>query len=215
LLAALAVASAWIGLWRQVPLVGLAAAALFGAAAHGVLAGAVAPSLQPLWVSKRAAALLEATGLDPRDGVALGPVATAGYAEPSLVFALGTSTELTSGAGAAMALAEGRPALVEAREDEAFRKAVAALDVEAAPVGRVRGLNYSNGRDTTLTLWRNLEPPPPPPPPAEEKPVGQLLDAGRSGRPLSTGRATETSRMAGVRAKASSARKGVSARLRK
>ena len=219
-LAALAVAAAGLGLWRRAPLAGLLAAGLFGIGAHGVLAGAVAPSLQPLWVSKRAAALLAATGLDPRDGVALGPVATAGYAEPSLVFALGTTTELTSGAGAAEALAEGRPALVESREDAAFREAITALKVEAAPVGRVRGTNYSNGRTTTLTLWRNLEPPPPPPPPAEEKPAiglneAQPLDAGRSGLPLSTGRATETSRIAGVKTKAKTARKGVSARLRK
>jgi 4-amino-4-deoxy-L-arabinose transferase-like glycosyltransferase len=168
LLAILATAAAVLGLVRSAPAQGLLAAGLFGVLAHGAIAGAVAPSLEPLWISKRAAALLGATGLDPRDGVALGPVATAGYAEPSLVFALGTATELTGGVGAAQALAEGRPALVESREDESFRKAIKDLAVEAAPVGRVRGLNYSNGRDTTLTLWRNLEPPPPPPPPAEE-----------------------------------------------
>ena len=188
LFAALAVAAAGIGFLRKAPLAGLIVAGLFGIGAHGMIGGAVAPSLQPLWVSKRAAALLEATGQDPRDGVALGPVATAGYAEPSLVFALGTTTELTSGAGAAMALAEGRPALVESREDGAFREAIAALEVEAAPVGRVRGLNYSNGRDTTLTLWRNLEPPPPPPPPAEGAPEAAApapaKPGGRALRPL-------------------------------
>jgi 4-amino-4-deoxy-L-arabinose transferase-like glycosyltransferase len=171
LLAALAVAAALLSLWRKAPLTGLLTAGVLGIGAHGALAGGVAPSLEPLWVSKRAAALLKAAGLDPQDGATLGPVATAGYAEPSLVFALGTETELTNGEGAAEALAEGRPALVESREDEVFRKAIASLQVDAAPVGRVSGLNYSNGRRTTLTLWRNLEPPPPPPPPAEEKPL--------------------------------------------
>ena len=41
----------------------------------------------------------------------------AGYHEPSLVFSLGTETELTDAQGAADAIAEGRPAIVEdARE---------------------------------------------------------------------------------------------------
>ena len=40
-------------------------------------------------------------------------MAVAGYAEPSLVFALGTATELDGAAEAAQAVVESRPAIVE------------------------------------------------------------------------------------------------------
>jgi len=124
------------------------------------LAVGVAPSLKPLWVSQRAAELLVQADLDPRNGVTIGPVTVAGYAEPSLVFALGTETELGDGADAAQALAEGRPALVESRQDQAFRDTIAKAGTQAVVAGRVRGFDYSVGREVVLTLWRNPRPPP-------------------------------------------------------
>jgi 4-amino-4-deoxy-L-arabinose transferase-like glycosyltransferase len=92
---------------------GLIAAGALGVAAHMAVAGGLAPTLTNLWVSSRAAAALGRAGLDPKDGVVPGPVAVAGYAEPSLVFALGTETDLATADEAADALASGQPALVE------------------------------------------------------------------------------------------------------
>ena len=83
--------------------------------------GGLAPTITRLWVSRAAAEALASRNLDPRNGVTPGPVAVAGYAEPSLVFLLGTSTELGTPEDAADAISDGEPALVEAKQDAAFR----------------------------------------------------------------------------------------------
>jgi 4-amino-4-deoxy-L-arabinose transferase-like glycosyltransferase len=123
--------------------------------AHGLAAAAVAPRLEPLWIARRTFKALNAANLDPRDGMTPGPVAVAGFAEPSMVFKLGTPTELTDGRGAAQAIAEGRPALVEAGQLPAFLDALKDLDVTARPAARVRGLNYSKGDPVDLILYRS------------------------------------------------------------
>ena len=68
---------------------GVSAALAAGGVSHMLLAGGVLPRLNAMWVSQRAATAVRAQGLDPRNGVTPGPVAVAGYAEPSIVFALG------------------------------------------------------------------------------------------------------------------------------
>ena len=85
-----------------------------------------------------------------------GPVTVAGYAEPSLVFLLGQDTELGSGADAADALLAGRPAIVEAREEGAFRPALGAQARGVSAAGTVSGLDYSNHRSDILRLYRPL-----------------------------------------------------------
>jgi len=140
-------------------LAALLAALGFGALAHGALAGGLAPSLKTLWVSQRAAEALAAAGIDPRNGVTPGPVAVAGYAEPSLVFLLGARTELTDGPAAADAIADGRPAIVEAGEQAAFLAALKADGARAVLAGEVKGLNYSKGKPVDLFLYRSLERP--------------------------------------------------------
>ncbi|MFM8375650.1 MAG: glycosyltransferase family 39 protein, partial [Phenylobacterium sp.] len=94
-----------------------------------------------------------------------GPVAIAGYAEPSLVFRVGTNTGLSDAEDAAEALASVRAAVVESREQRAFRQALARTGVRPVEVGRVSGLNYSNGDETELTVYapapRNLQEPRP------------------------------------------------------
>ena len=148
------------GLLLRRPGVGAAAALALGAVAHMALAGAAAPSLGSLWVSARAAAAVARAGLDPRNGLTPGPVAVAGFAEPSLVFALGTTTELAAPADAAQAIAEGRPALVEASVEAPFRTALKGAGLRAKAVARVDGYDYADGRPVRLTLWR-AEPSPP------------------------------------------------------
>jgi 4-amino-4-deoxy-L-arabinose transferase-like glycosyltransferase len=109
----------------------------------------VAPVLDFLWLSRSAAKLVH-------ENTAPGaPIAVAGYAEPSLIFLLGTGTQTGSGAEAARALA-GSPhalALVEGSEETAFRQALAKLGKKPHAIGNAAGLDYSNGKPMTLTLY--------------------------------------------------------------
>ena len=61
--------------------------------------------------------------------------------------------QLTDAEGAARALAEGRPAIVEAGDAEAFAQAAARLGVTGRAVGEVSGHNYSTGDDVNLTVY--------------------------------------------------------------
>ncbi len=140
----------------------LLAAIGLGVVGHDALAAGLAPTLEPLWVSQRAAGAVRRAGLDPRNGITPGPVAVAGYAEPSLVFLLGTRTELGDAQTAADAIADGRPALVEARENAAFLAALKTDDARAIPAGEVQGLDYSKGKTVDLLLYRSLEDSTPP-----------------------------------------------------
>ena len=125
-----------------------------GVLAHGAFAGGLAPNLEPIWLSREVAEELSETGLSPREGVMPGPVEVAGYAEPSLVFALGANTGLGGAREAAEAIVQGRPAVVESREEPAFRQALAARGLVPRAAGAVRGLDYTNGDEMTLTLYR-------------------------------------------------------------
>jgi 4-amino-4-deoxy-L-arabinose transferase-like glycosyltransferase len=121
--------------------------------AHGVLLAGLAPRLEPLWLSERTSDTLARAGLHPRSGLASGPAAVSGYAEPSLVFALGTRTGLGGVEEAAEAIAQGRPAVVEAADLPAFRAALQRRDTAARAVGQVRGVNYSKGDPAVLTVF--------------------------------------------------------------
>lgn len=140
--------------------VALVAAGALAVTAHGVLLAGLAPRLEPLWLSARTSALLERTGLHPLDGSAPGPVEAAGFAEPSLVFALGSGTGLGGPEEAAEALAQGRPAVVAETELPAFQAAVASMDLQVRAVETLTGVNYSNGDPTRLTLFRPETPRP-------------------------------------------------------
>jgi 4-amino-4-deoxy-L-arabinose transferase-like glycosyltransferase len=157
-LAGLTVASAGGALFlvRDRLLVACAVAGWAGIVAHAALVGWVAPNLKGLWLSSRAASALTAAAANPRDGVTPGPVTVAGYAEPSLIFLLGQDTELGGGAEAAEAVIDGRPAIVEAREEPAFRAALGTRAAAVAPAASVSGLDYSNGRADILRLYRPL-----------------------------------------------------------
>jgi 4-amino-4-deoxy-L-arabinose transferase-like glycosyltransferase len=146
-------------LLRNAPQSALATAGALGVLAHGALAGALIPRLEPLLLSPRTARALEALNLDPRKGLATGPVEVAGFAEPSLVFLLGTQTGLGDAPDAAQAVQEGRPAIVSSDQLPAFRAEVARRGAAAEAVATVEGFNYSNGDDTRLTLYRRREAP--------------------------------------------------------
>ncbi|WP_332677952.1 ArnT family glycosyltransferase [Brevundimonas sp.] len=122
-----------------------------GVLAHAALAGTLR-QLRPLSVAPQLQKTLERADLHPRQGRA-GPVAITGFHEPSFVFLTGKDTELTDAAGAARALAEGRPAIVEEHDADAFREAAAQLGVTGRAVGVVNGHNYSKGDDVELTVY--------------------------------------------------------------
>jgi 4-amino-4-deoxy-L-arabinose transferase-like glycosyltransferase len=157
LVAASAAAGMVLILFRRRSFVALGAMIGLGALGHDALAAGLGPSLQPLWVSNRVAAAVKRAGLDPRNGVTPGPIAVAGYEEPSIVFLLGTRTELGAGEMAAAAISEGRPAVVERRELREFQEALKAQEARAALAGEVQGLDYSKGKPVDLFLYRSLE----------------------------------------------------------
>lgn len=157
LLAAAGLTGAWL-MGRGEALRAIGAAGVLTILGHGAFAAAFAPRLDPLWLSKRTAQVLEEARLLPRQGFTPAPVAVAGYAEPSLVFALGTPTDLGGVGEAVDALSENRPAVVEGREQAEFEAALRSRDVKAREIGRVEGLNYSNGDDTTLRIYAPAPP---------------------------------------------------------
>lgn len=130
---------------------GLASAAVLYVTAYG----AVLPAVDGLWVSRSAAALVAANRTCPGS-----VVASAGYSEPSLVFLVGTETTLVAGEKAAAHLAADPAcalALVESRQEGAFRTGLDAAGIAAVQVqalGGAEGLNYNNGRRMVLTLYR-------------------------------------------------------------
>lgn len=136
--------------WRGTAHAG--AGALAAAVFWGCAFGAILPQLDALWLSRAAANLIADQGLKGR------PVAAAGYGEPSLVFLLGTGTKFTTAEGAALEIATWprKVALVSERDDAAFIDRVAETGAHVEAVGHVEGLNYSNGRHVTLTLYRTV-----------------------------------------------------------
>jgi len=127
-----------------------AMAALAALVLYGIAGFATIPRLQMLWISPR---LAEAVTRHARpDDPA---VLTAGYAEPSASFLLGTQTKLLLGQEAGMIAAmDGGLALVDEGERAAFLDAVAASDARADALEEIGGLNYSRGREVRITLYR-------------------------------------------------------------
>jgi 4-amino-4-deoxy-L-arabinose transferase-like glycosyltransferase len=84
-------------------------------------------------------------------------VAAAGYHEPSLVFLVGTQTELVDGSDAAAFLRHGgcRFALIEARHERSFLRRAEALGLRYSPPQRFEGYNYSSGRVISIAVYRS------------------------------------------------------------
>jgi len=143
---ALAAGMLW-SLWHHHPRISLGVGAALAISVTGFAVSL--PALDPLWLSRDVATLVaQQTGAGR-------PIVAAGYAEPSLVFLLGTATKLTTAGEAAAILAKLPDALavVSNREDAAFAVALAKHGTAVTALGRVSGFNYSNGRAITLTLY--------------------------------------------------------------
>lgn len=146
---ALAMRFAWAGRTGRVVAVALVSAFALTASAFAL----VLPALRAPWPSRAVVELVAA-----KRPCAEGVVASAGFHEPSLVFLLGTGTRLVKGDEAARHLGTVPAcamALVEGREEEAFRAGLAETGTRVEALGRVEGLNYNNGRKLSLTLYRS------------------------------------------------------------
>ena len=153
LLAAAGLVAAYL-LARKTPLAALASGLGLGLLGHAALAAGLAPRLSPLWLSARVEQALGKAQLLPSQGLADAPVTVVGYAEPSLVFELGTDTELGDAEDAAEAMVEHRPAVVEAREEAAFETALGADHATAVRVAEVDGVDYSTGHKLALRVYK-------------------------------------------------------------
>ena len=108
------------------------------------------PRLDQLWLSPRLADSVARHAM-PEDP----PIVTAGYAEPSISFLLGTRTALETGAGAALIAGKtGGLVLVDSGENDTFLKLIAEAGGKAEALDEISGLNYSRGRETRITLYR-------------------------------------------------------------
>ncbi|MFZ5616023.1 MAG: ArnT family glycosyltransferase [Pseudomonadota bacterium] len=134
------------------------ASILASSAAAWVLLCGVLPNLDRLALSPRIAEAVDAAGLHPlKDGAP--PVILSGYSEPSAIFLLGTDTILANGKDAADTLTQMQSAaIVEARENNAFRARIDEIGARAELFAEIEGLNYSNGDNVRLHLYRLKSP---------------------------------------------------------
>ena len=88
-------------------------------------------------------------------------VAAAGYHEPSVVFLVGTQTQLTDGAGAAEFLRRGgcRFAIVEARHQRSFAQRADALGLRYARLPSIEAVNIQRGQAMSIAVFRSEERP--------------------------------------------------------
>ena len=153
-------AIAALGMWPRWRPRALAAAGALGIGAHATIAAGLAPGLGPLWLTRGVVEALDHARLDPRDGLTPGPVTVVGYDEPSIVFALGTETELGDVNAGAEAISEGRPVVIEQSDEPAFQRALTDGDLKATLVANVAGLDYAKNQMAVLGVYRSDSPPP-------------------------------------------------------
>ncbi|HEY3638117.1 MAG TPA: glycosyltransferase family 39 protein [Rhizomicrobium sp.] len=142
--------AAIIFLLRHERLTAAGAALMCGLVFYPVLALGVAPQLHEIWLSPRAAELVAGhRGVSDH-----APVVLDGYVEPSLVFLLGSNTQIGTAGNAAEAAEASGLALVENRVQSRFLTDLRSRGDGAAPLGEVSGLDYSTGRQQHVTLYR-------------------------------------------------------------
>lgn len=135
--------------WRGELLRATLAASLTGLFVFVFLFEASMAKLDALKLSPRLYQQLEADGFGEDDRVGI-----IGYSEPSFVFLNGTRTHLLRAETIEAFLTSGGSVLiVDVRYEEAVREALAASPFRLTPQSKVDGLNYSKGRDMSLTLY--------------------------------------------------------------
>nr|MCX5474906.1 glycosyltransferase family 39 protein [Endobacter medicaginis] len=150
-LAGLAVLSGAVLVARGQALRGLVATGAGALVAYLGIFAAVIQNLTTIWLSPRIA-----LAFDQVRPCADSVLASTSFSEPSLVFAVGQDTRLVDAAGAAAFLATDRRcgvALVGTRDQPAFEHALADRGLTVRLLGRVQGVNYSNGRHLDLGFF--------------------------------------------------------------
>jgi len=128
-----------------------AAAIAAGAVFAAIAFAAVLPRLEKVTVSQRAADLIARSNALPQ------ATTIVGFHEPSIVFQVGTKIKLSQSAVDAADFLTKTPnsvAMVEGLFDAEFHQRLTQQNFVAEPIGNVKGLNYSNGRQVSLTLYR-------------------------------------------------------------
>lgn len=128
-----------------------AASILLGMAIYAVMI----PSLRSLFPSDLVARAIRDAGCPNPE------VASAGFHEPSVVFLLGTPTQLTDGAGAAEFLRRGgcRLAVIETRHERSFAVRADAVGLRYTRGARIEATNIVRGRPISVTIYRSEERP--------------------------------------------------------
>ncbi len=133
------------------PAVLAAAVAISGILMNGVVAAGIVPSLKTIWVAPRLAAAIKRHAQCPQP-----QVASAGFEEPSLIFLVGTRTQLVDGDAAARFLAEGgcRIALVTTNDEPAFIAKLAAVSKQPELLEQIPGMNIGKVRKEDIGVYR-------------------------------------------------------------
>ncbi|MEQ9334171.1 glycosyltransferase family 39 protein [Thalassobaculum sp.] len=124
----------------------IAVAVFYGLTFQGVF-----PSLDVIWPSRTLARTV-----DGLSGCASKPVAITGYAEPSVVFYLGTETGLGEPADAAELLKRNPDcgiAVTTAGDREAFLAAAVAVGANPRELVSFDAFNYTRGKPVTMTVY--------------------------------------------------------------
>lgn len=120
-----------------------------------LMLGAVLPGAHALWPTRNLLRGLEMAGLDPRGGLARGPVASSGYEEPSLVFKLGSDTQFGDAGVVAAALADNRPAIVSEDQRALTLQLLAARGMSARTVYHFQGFDPAEARPVSLYILKS------------------------------------------------------------
>lgn len=108
--------------------------------------GHILPNLNPIWMSRTAHALIA-----PHRNLCPGPVASIGYLEPSLVFLLGTNTQLLDGKAsltAPTALPNSCQLVLWAHKPDENAEIMGEI------LGKADGFNYSKGKPQEIVLTK-------------------------------------------------------------
>ncbi len=119
------------------------------------------PSLDKLHVSPAISKKLEVLARHPLNvqdnkNEPAPPIFIAGYSEPSIVFLLGTHTKLTNDLDeiiVALRTIPNQTVIIEEKFEKAFYALISQENLVVKDLGKVHGLNYSNGQNVTLKFF--------------------------------------------------------------
>lgn len=121
-------------------------------AIHIAIRAVFLPSLGPLAPSHQLAERLRTYNLLPATRRDAPLIAVTGYSLPSLAFLTGGAVWYTSAEGAARALAQGHPVVVENRQRAAFDGWAKVLSLHSVTLGVVQGYNYTKGQSIRVAI---------------------------------------------------------------